>query len=357
MIQTPTRDYLAWLARDNDLIELCHIDGRLDVDWFSDIDQALHWARQRHRSGNLYTTIGRINADALDDYCAQAQVERPGRVIRTPDEAIRRWTRLFFDFDPQRPKGTASTDVELADANERMKACRRILEGHGWAPPAIGMSGNGWHLHYRAPLPNTPEFAEALAVIYGELHHRLSDDAVEFDRTVRNPARLCGLYGSLKRKGTATAERPHRKSWIIVPSDWRQTKPQQVMALAEQWAKLAAQRAQEARQTPRSIEGIPKSPPGGKGAYATLDVVSWFKAHDHYQRHAKGNIHTVLCPWHDEHTTSPTTGAIVYEADGGWPGFRCQHSHCADRDIRDVLNLWSDADQFCGSAFQPRRAA
>lgn len=357
MIRTPTPDYLAWLLRDNGIIELCHIDRGLDVGWFADVDLALQWARDRHRSGNLFTTVARIDPYQLDEYRQRQGVEKPGRTIRTPDEAIQRWTRLFFDFDPERPKDTASTADELAEANERMKACRRILEGHGWAPPAIAMSGNGWHLHYRAPLPNTTEFSEALSTLYAELHHRLSDDAVQFDRSVRNPARLCALYGAQKRKGTPTADRPHRHSWISIPSDWRQVHPRQVMALAEQWRKLADARAQEARQAPRSIEGIPKPRPNGKGAYGSLDVVSWFKAHDHYQGHRKTSIHAVLCPWHDEHTTSPTTGAIVYEADGGWPGFRCHHSHCADRDIRDVLALWPDADQFCTEQFQPRRAA
>ncbi|MFE8034640.1 hypothetical protein [Thiohalocapsa marina] len=355
MKTTSTRDYLTWLLHDAGLIEVCHIDRWPEAAWFTVLDPAIDWARQHHRTGNLYTTLGKIDRDAIHEYAHQQQVA--GRRGRTPDECVTRWTRLFFDFDPERPAGTASTDAELAEANERMKACRRLLEAHDWPAPAIAMSGNGWHLQYRAPLPNTPEFGEALAVIYGELHRRLSDDVVSFDRSVRNPARLCTLYGSRKRKGLPTAERPHRQSWINVPSDWRQVLPQQVMRLAERWAQMASQRHQEGPQRSRDDEGMPTPKVNGKGAYETLDVVAWFQAHDHYQGHSKANIHRVLCPWSHEHTTSPTTGAIVYEADGGWPGFKCQHAHCTDRTIRDVLALWPDADQFCSAEFQSRRAA
>lgn len=359
MNRTPTRDYVAWLLRDAGMIELCHMNPGPVREWFTDADAALAWARKRASTGNLFTTLNEISWPRLNEYALRQEEEDLRRVYRTPDEAIPRRVRLFFDFDPERPKGTASSEAELAEANERMKACRELLEfGHDWPAPAIAMSGNGWHLHYRTHLLVNDTFNAALAVIYDELHHRLSDDLVSFDRSVKNPARLCALYGSRKRKGAATAERPHRHSWVEVPDHRRMVKPSQVLRLAEHWQREVDQRALNARHaSARTVSAIRTISRKGRGDYASLDVVNWFKSHDHYQGHAKSNIHRVLCPWHEEHTTSPETGAIVFEADGGWPGFKCHHAHCAGRDIRSVIDRWADADQFCAAEFQPRRVA
>jgi hypothetical protein len=50
--------------------------------------------------------------------------------------------------------------------------------------------------------------------------------------------------------------------------------------------------------------------------------------------------HLVVCPWSDEHTTGHDGdgSTIIFDGtDGRPPGFRCQHSHCTHRTIRDVL--------------------
>ncbi|NEX15777.1 MAG: hypothetical protein C1943_03830 [Halochromatium sp.] len=356
-MSTSTADYLAALLAEAGFIEICHMDPHPVSAWFHEVHAALAWARQRSRTGNLFTTLSQIDLGLLDAHIRARMEEAPGKPTRTPDSTIGRYTRLFFDLDSERPKNTASTEIELEEARIRVEACRTILSAHDWPAPALAMSGNGWHLQYRAPLPNTAEFTEALATIYAELHYRLSDDMVTFDRSVRNPARLCTLYGSIKRKGIATPDRPHRQSWIAIPSDWKQVHPRQVLALADRWAKIAARRAQEARHAPRSTQGRPTHRITGKGAYNTLDVVSWFRSRGHYQGPgSKPNVHRVLCPWHSEHTSSTATGAAIFEPNGAWPSFHCHHSHCAGRTIRDVIALWGDADQFCSSTFERRVA-
>ncbi len=165
---------------------------------------------------------------------------------------------------------------------------------------------------------------------------------VTFDRSVRNPARLCALYGFVKRKGLETAERPHRESWIEIPAEWGMVPPEQVAVVA-----TALARSTPVRSDVRPVE---PSMIGGYGNYSTLDVVGWFRSQGLYIGHLEGNKHAVTCPWADEHTNpSPENGSdtIVFETDGGWPGFHCKHSHCDGRTIRDVMNLWGDADAFC----------
>jgi len=90
----------------------------------------------------------------------------------------------------------------------------------------------------------------------------------------------------------------------------------------------------------------------GKGDYSSLDIVSWFQSQGLYLNHLEDNKHAVICPWQHEHTVrSQDNGGdtIIFEADGGWPGFYCHHHHCEDRRIKDVMILLGDADEFCHS--------
>lgn len=355
-----TTEYLTWLTHDAGWVELCHMAPAIDAGWDNRAEILLADARNRHRTGNLFTTLHRIDIEALKSYLAEKrQVDPRKQTFRTPDECVTRYCRLFFDFDPERPKGTSSTAEELAAAETRARGLVRKLAAMDWPTPMLAMSGNGWHVHYRTAFPNNAEWSEVLRTIYAGLHTEFSDDEVSFDRSVRNPARLCALYGSVKRKGIDHPERPHRKSACWIPSDWRQVHPRQVAALADLYARQASRarpNAHEIAQQPRSA----RERVGGRGDYSTLDVASWFAAHDAYVGSLGGNVHGVRCPWSAEHSTpSPRNGSdsIIFEADGGWPGFACKHSHCADRDIRSVMTLWGDADSYCSTDFAARRTA
>ncbi|MBL0283463.1 MAG: hypothetical protein IPQ01_05890, partial [Zoogloea sp.] len=48
--------------------------------------------------------------------------------------------------------------------------------------------------------------------------------------------------------------------------------------------------------------------------------------------------HRIICPWHDGHTGKGTTGTAYFEPaeqNDMRGGFKCQHGHCADRNITD----------------------
>ena len=51
--------------------------------------------------------------------------------------------------------------------------------------------------------------------------------------------------------------------------------------------------------------------------------------------------HDITCPWVKEHTGQADGGTAYFEPDDLWPigGFKCQHGHCADRHIRDLLRV------------------
>ena len=87
-------------------------------------------------------------------------------------------------------------------------------------------------------------------------------------------------------------------------------------------------------------------------------MVRWFQAHGLYRRHLEDNKHAVICPWRSEHSTSSKGGTdtIIFEGkDGGWPGFYCHHAHCEGRELKSVMSLWGDQDQFCVQQREVRR--
>jgi len=51
--------------------------------------------------------------------------------------------------------------------------------------------------------------------------------------------------------------------------------------------------------------------------------------------------HDVTCPWVEQHTDEVDGGTAYFEPDGDWPigGFKCLHGHCAERRVRDLLEL------------------
>lgn len=347
--------YIQRLLADAGQVELCHMAaGRIRSTWHTDTDSLLIEATQAQGTGNIFTTLNRIDPGALAEHIQQAT--QAGRASpRTTDACISRYTRLFFDLDPARPTGQSSTAEELAAAQVRAHGLRARLAVLGWPEPLMALSGNGWHLQYRTALANTPETGEMLRLIYDGLAREFGDDEVTFDRSVRNPARLCTLYGSWKRKGHNLMDRPHRQSLAQIPAPWRQVHPRQVAGLANLFAQQSRPRVMGATRSPTTA-----LPPGGKGDYASLDVAAWFAAHGAYVGILAGHIHGVRCPWQAEHSSpSPKTASdtvIFASAGDGWPGFHCKHGHCAGRDIKDVLRLWGDADGFCTAEFQ-RRAA
>lgn len=63
-----------------------------------------------------------------------------------------------------------------------------------------------------------------------------------------------------------------------------------------------------------------------------------------------GRGYAMRCPWEAEHTTVDAPGtsatALLFPAElNGWMGaFKCLHSHCADRKLRDLMDLLRRAD-------------
>jgi hypothetical protein len=162
--------------------------------------QALAWEAAGARG--IYWTPNPLRPDFAD-----------GASARDADVLERRW--LLVDVDPVRPADCPSTDGERRAAWDVACCVLMALRADGWSDPAVAHSGNGWHLLYPVELAND-EAAKALCkgLLHG-LHERLSTERAKVDVTTYNAARIVRLYGTVARKGTPTADRPHRRSRLV----------------------------------------------------------------------------------------------------------------------------------------------
>ena len=333
----PGRRWLESLLQDNKVVELRGDTGKGFISGWFDNAPELFFAVENSQYANLYSTVNRPRLAAATNRFSWDTPALKG-------DNVESFSRLFFDFDPVRPPGMPATNLELQAATDRAKGFMRDLQRLHWPRPAFGISGNGAHLQYRVRLLADANARQLMPRLYRALAARYSDDAVKFDRSVCHPGGLTRVYGTRNRKGTSTPGRPHRLSSIWMPQEYRRV---ELAALWELMCTLGIDHEPASKPLPT------RSP--GKLAraadYCNLDIVAWFTRHGYYLKHLESNKHAVCCPWKHEHTTSGGAGeTIIYEADGGWPGFYCQHSHCDERRIRDVLELFGDGDRFCGRA-------
>jgi len=331
-------EFLNWHFRDNKFAELRHQTpvGWISF-WYDNQEDLIHKANELSPVGNLFLNLN-----------------RPFEITNKPvtNDDIKLHTRLLFDFDPVRPKSTSSTVEELEDARELAIKLIKHLTALGWPAPLKAISGNGAHVQYRAPLPNNAETKAILKSIYTGLQKEFTTESVEFDPTVRNAGRISTLYGSIKRKGISTKERPHRPSIASIPSDWKQVSPKLVESLANYYEKRSSSHYKPKVTLPQRQVGK-RSTNVTKGDYTTLDVVAMFNAHGLYLQQVETEKHYVTCPWIGEHSSTGPKDTVIWEASGNqWPTFHCSHSHCDGRNIADVLQLFSDADSFCSQEYQ-----
>jgi len=337
-----SKQYIDALLRDSRIVELRHQSGDswTTLGWFDDTDELLWHASQYSHIGNLFTSLQVPNIGFAR--------RKDGKPIVNND--VIRFSRLLFDFDPVRPTSTASTVKELARTHTAREGMLRVMRLVRWPAPAVALSGNGYHLQYRVALPNDDATREMLRVMYLGMKTDFSAEGVDFDTTVRNPGRICTLYGTMKRKGNNAADRPHRESFIRIPKQWEQVRLVDLERVANFYAKQI--RTAQIHRLPATLGA-----PLGKGDYRTLDVAALFISHGLYLQQVPDSPgkHWVKCPWQGEHSRTGPKDSVIWESTGGWPTYHCSHNHCDGRGIREVLALWGDADRFCSTEWRDAR--
>lgn len=242
------------------------------------------------------------------------------------DIARRRW--ILLDVDPKRPSDTSSTNQEKSLSR---RVAENIVDGLsrrlGWGLPIVADSGNGYHLLYRIDLPNDAKSREPVRAALVALDHQVGSDRVGVDKSVFNAARLVTLYGTWKRKGEDTPERPHRQSRVLSVPD------ELVVVPREKLEELAALAPKEKPTT------APYDGPAG----ARLDLREFLAKHDipvlreRPWTTPEGEpvmLLEVPCSFSPDDPHEGTQAA-VWQAAGGKLFARCLHDRCQGKGWQD----------------------
>lgn len=277
---------------------------------------------------NIYFVFNELK-DALDGMPQLNRMMRGARTVSDKDIKYRRW--LMFDFDPVREgdvKDIASTDEEMENARQTALAARRYLRQNGFSAPVVCRSGNGYHFQFRLDnLPCTDETNRVCANVLKYVAMQFTDEKVDCDVKVSNPARLTKLYGSVSRKGGNTATRPHRKSEIVlVPTSIEKTPYEALKRLSDAYERAAAQ------------SEPPVQARGHAGGAAKFDLDAFLEANGlevlKETRTADGGRKLVLkqCPFDPAHGKD----SAIFVSPQGATAFTCFHAGCSGHGWKEL---------------------
>jgi hypothetical protein len=146
------------------------------------------------------------------------QLCRSGHWVVTNRRASDAWIAgrrvLPVDIDSVRASGQSATDSEKLFCYEAADRIEELLRQHvDRFALARGDSGNGLWLFIALQQVRCSEADDAqIAKLLKHLQRTFSTAHVKVDSTVANASRLVPAFGTLKKKGKATEERPHRRT-------------------------------------------------------------------------------------------------------------------------------------------------
>jgi hypothetical protein len=248
----------------------------------------------------------------------------------TTDGDIARRRVFAVDCDVVRPSKISATD-------EQMGASVRVaLAVHEYLVPIIGEdaiayvhSGNGRQLWVALDVIEANEGTKrAIGVVLASLHQKFSTAEVKIDTSLSDHKRLLPACGTVKKKGAAgIAERPHRRTAIVVPDNVQRLSLAALIALGErvrsdldETGRAAVDKAtavkpagvKHAGHTSGAVPRQVRTPFDVANALDTQQVAEWLSVFQ------DGVLH---CPGCDE-----TAGVDILDH-----GLKCLHDRCQDK--------------------------
>lgn len=233
IVSAPTdlERFLLALWRPGDVREVrIPTPGRTDSGYFDDPAALIAAVRPLDGRENVYLTVNPVQPALL---ARAANRIKPRSRTTTGDGQIveRRW--LPIDIDPQRPSDISASEEEREAALEVTRQVWTYLNDRGWPEPVVAMSGNGYWMLYPLELPNDPASKALVDGVLAHLAEHFGTAAVSIDTTVSNASRIVALIGTLKVKGDATPDRPHRRSGLLrLPKELVPVSREMLLALA-----------------------------------------------------------------------------------------------------------------------------
>ena len=295
------------------------------VGYFTDINLMISELKRLDlRGANVYTVLNRIKPEC---YGREARDRFVAHADATSDKDIESRTWILIDLDPNRAKGTSSTDEQIALAKQKANEIYRFLENHGFSKPVTALSGNGCHLLYKVNLQNSDDRTEMVKTLLQTLSICFSDENIQVDTSTFNAARICKLYGTLAQKGSSTERQPHRMSRVnTIPGggDVRTTKAAIIQKVCDIFP-----RTPDSPQKYNNYNG------------ADFDLDGWLSKYGivfDKEPHTDGVRYRLEhCPFDENHKGKD---AMIFRYRNGAIGFHCFHDSCQGKTWRDVRMLY-----------------
>ena len=281
------------------------------------------------RAANIFITLNPINMSCYSRKQHDCFIENAQPTTKDNEITALHW--LLIDLDPKRLSGVSSSEEELKLAKKKARTIHDFLLARGFKEPIRAMSGNGIHLVYRFDVPNTAENVSVFENALKILSEKFSDEEVEVDTTVFNPARICKLWGTIAQKGATTPERPHRKAYIepSVPSSVDVNDFTLLQALAAEF---------EENKPSAPVQDTIQTEKKGK-----FDLQKFISDHNilvkSIENTPNGTVKYVLehCLFDESHKGKD---AAIFQKSDGSLGYKCFHNSCSNKHWKDVRLLF-----------------
>ena len=328
------------LHSNEELFEIRLINGNYNASgYFTSADTAIRALQDFHpewnartktaRAANIFITLNPINMSCYSRKQHDCFIENAQPTTKDNEIIALHW--LLIDLDPKRMSGVSSSEEELKLAKAKARTIHDFLLDRGFKEPIRAMSGNGIHLVYRFDVPNTAENVAVFENTLKVLSEKFSDEEVEVDTTVFNPARICKLWGTIAQKGATTPERPHRKAYIepSVPSSVDVNDFTLLQALATEFEEnKPSTPVQDTIQTEKKEK---------------FDLQKFISNHNipvkNIENTPDGTVKYVLehCVFDESHKGKD---AAIFQKSDGTLGYKCFHNSCSDKHWKDVRLLF-----------------
>lgn len=314
--------------RDNELVEIRFLgNNKTASGYYKNIENLVRDVERMDAEDKfqIYFTLNCIEDSCYGREQCEKVIWKPKNTTTDNDIKGRYW--IMIDLDPKRPAGTSSSNDEYEKAHMKAVEVYRYLMDMGFYEPVVCSSGNGWHLLLPCKIGISTETNDVVNKFLKVLSMLFSDDSIDIDVKVGNPARICKLYGTMAKKGTNIPERPHRMARIVkTPTE---LKPNNI-----EYFKKVAELFPEREQ--------PSVKNNWKPQDSNFDLDEFIAKHNipvtRKVEVADGTRYYLEhCLFNPEHKGKD---AILFKHNNGAVAYYCYHNSCQDNDWRKVREMY-----------------
>ena len=314
--------------RDNELVEIRFLgNNKTASGYYKNIENLVRDVERMDAEGKfqIYFTLNCIEDSCYGREQCEKVVWKPKNTTTDNDIKGRYW--ILIDLDPKRPAGTSSSNDEYEKAHIKAVEVYRYIMDMGFYEPVVCSSGNGWHLLLPCKIGISTDTNDVVNKFLKVLSMLFSDDSIDIDVKVGNPARICKLYGTMAKKGTNIPERPHRMARIVKTPE--EIKPNNI-----EYFKKVAELFPEREQPSVNNNWKPQD--------SNFDLDEFIAKHNipvtRKVEVADGTRYYLEhCLFNPEHKGKD---AILFKHNNGAVAYYCYHNSCQGNDWRKVREMY-----------------